>query len=87
MTSDPRWVAFCAVEKMMNEGLKKHQQHVWRTEPHFNHVGKGIRHGITHQLIAEGNQPPDGESHLENAITRYAFALCQVIDKEKDNAE
>lgn len=79
---DPRQVAYDAVDEMMKIGLKKHQEHGWRIEPQNNHIGKGIRHGITHQLIKEGNQPLDGEMHLKNAICRFTMALVQEIEND-----
>jgi hypothetical protein len=83
MNSDPRWVAFNAVEEMMNEGLKKHKADAWRIEPINNHLDKSARHILTHKLIREGNSPSDDEMHLRNALCRLAFALTQ----EKDNGQ
>ena len=78
MPVDPREVAATAVEQMIQEGLKKHVADRWRTEPQDNHLDKAVRHIMTFKLISDGNQKPDGEQHLCNAICRLALALAQV---------
>jgi hypothetical protein len=77
--SDPRWVAWDAVDQMMTEGLKKHRAEGWRAEPQDNHLDKAVRHVMTFKLIRDSNQKPDGENHLRNALCRLAFALNQEI--------
>jgi hypothetical protein len=76
---DPRQVAAFAVDEMIAEGLKKHADEAWRTQSASMHIDKAIRHVITHRLIKDGHQPPDGETHLMNAITRLAMALTQEL--------
>jgi hypothetical protein len=49
------------------------------TEPQDNHLDKAVRHIMTHKLIRDGNQAPDGEMHLKNALTRMAMALAQEL--------
>ncbi len=79
--SDPRTIAWHAVDEMIMEGLKKHDPDAWRTEPQDNHLDKAVRHIMTYKLIRDGNQKPDGEMHLRNALCRLAMALTQTIDE------
>lgn len=54
----------------------------WRDKPEDYHLTKALRHIITYQMIRDGHQPPDGEDHRRNAITRMAMALCILQHRE-----
>lgn len=71
---NPRQVAYDAVDKMIDEGLKKHVGESWRTEPIRMHILKAIGHLVTALRVIEGYSQPDGENHLDNGICRASMA-------------
>lgn len=79
--TDPRNTAWHVVDEMLIEGEKKHRRQSWLDEPEDNHLDKAIRHVMTYKLIRDGNQPPDGEMHLKNALCRLAMAMAQAEDR------
>ena len=77
---DPRQIAYDTVDELLKIGLAQgHQAEKWRDEPQDNHLDKCIRHIMTFKLMRDGNQKPDGENHLRNAICRLSLALTQEM--------
>jgi len=63
---------------LLSEGrITKHQPYTWMDEDEDEHLNKSSRHILTYQIIREGQQHPDGEEHLNNAICRLAMALAK----------
>ena len=76
---NPADLAAFAISRVMAAGSAKDGCDDSWQEKNFNyHLDRALRHAITHKLIAEGNQPPDGERHIELAITRLAMALWKT---------
>jgi len=68
--------AFTSIENVMFAGSKKEgRSDSWRHRPRIYHILKGIRHATTALMIEQGVIEPDGENHLELALTRLAMAL------------
>ena len=76
----PAGLAARVIEKVMDKGSSKTgKDDSWKQATMNYHLDRAIRHAITYKLIAEGNQEPDGERHLELAMTRLAFALWKTM--------
>lgn len=73
----------CSVEKSLSDILlsedrtSKHDPYTWINEDEDEHLRKAARHITTYQIIRDGHQEPDGEDHLNNAITRLAMAIAK----------
>ena len=67
---------------LSEDRTSKHPPYTWKDEPTEQHLLKSARHILTHLNIKAGGQKPDGENHLDNAITRLAMALFQNETKQ-----
>lgn len=75
----PAELAARIIENVMLAGSAKEGcDDSWIERPNNHHLDRAIRHILTHKLIAEGNQEPDGERHLHLALTRLAMALWKA---------
>jgi hypothetical protein len=63
--------------------ISKHPPWTWLDEPVQEHLLKGARHAVSHQLIRQGLQKDDGENHLNLAICRLVMALAKEL-REKE---
>lgn len=85
---DPRDLAWRAVDRMISDGLKKHDGQAWRSQPIGMHLQKGTRHSLTTMLLLEHPEfckdPEGAVQHLEQAICRLTMALAQLLQKEQD---
>lgn len=76
MPRHPADIASRTIIKVMATGSKKEgANEEWRKHVVNYHLDRAIRHTITYKLMREHNQQPDGENHLELALTRLAMAL------------
>jgi hypothetical protein len=68
-----------SIERILlsKDRTSKHPPYTWKDEDEDEHLNKAVRHILTYQLIRDGHQKPDGENHLDNAITRLAMAIAQ----------
>ena len=57
--TDPRDIAWKAIDEVIAVGLTKHVAEGWRDEPQDFHLDKGCRHLMTYKLIRNGHIPPD----------------------------
>jgi hypothetical protein len=73
-----------AVSKILlsEDRTSKHPAWTWLDEDEDEHLDKAIRHILTYKIIREGYQKPDGENHLDNAVTRLAMAVTRKRIKE-----
>lgn len=71
-------LAASTVHKVLQAGAKKPRPCHWKDEDVEMHLNKAIRHICTHRLMRDGHQEPNGENHLELALTRVAMALYQM---------
>ena len=75
----PAGLASFVIAKVMARGSTKFgNDDSWKEQSINFHLDRSLRHAMTYKLIAEGNQPPDGERHLELAMTRLSMALWKA---------
>jgi hypothetical protein len=55
----------------------KHKPFTWKDESEDEHLRKALRHILTYQIIRDGQQQPDNEDHLNNAMCRLAMAISK----------
>ena len=62
---------------LSKDRIEKHKPWTWMKDSEDEHLKKAMRHILTYMLIRDGQQKPDGEEHLDNAITRLSMAVAQ----------
>ncbi|HEX3149219.1 MAG TPA: dATP/dGTP diphosphohydrolase domain-containing protein [Gemmataceae bacterium] len=74
---NPHILAYMIIDQVLSDGMKTHPNDDWRNEPQDKHLDKAMRHILTHKLVRDGHQKPNGENHLHHALTRIAMAIAQ----------
>lgn len=72
----PEELAADVVRRMIEEGLKKHGQESWRTEPVTMHLAKAARHAQTACLLLDH---PEYTQDAETAIEHAERAICRAV--------
>lgn len=54
----------------------KHPPFTWQAEPQDEHLRKGARHVLTHELVRDDQAPASAEDHLHRAVVRLLMGLA-----------